>query len=182
MRKPLIAILFALAASACGTARTAGLDPGSAAPEFSLPGVDGRTHALRDYAGSRVLAVVFTANSCPASQLYEARIRQLHEQYRDKGVTVVAINPNTPEAMQLADLAYTDVGETLDDMKMRAAHRRLEFPYLSDGETQAVTKQFGVVAVPHIFVFDQARTLRYQGRIDDNPQEDSSRRGCARRD
>ena len=172
MRKPLFAILLALAASACGTAGTAGLAPGSAAPEFSLPGVDGRTHVLRDYAGSRVLAVVFTSNSCPASQLYEARIRQLHDQYREEGVAVVAINPNRPEAMQLADLAYTDVGETLADMKTRAAHRRLEFPYLSDGETQAVTKGFGVVAVPHVFVFDESRILRYQGRIDDNPRED----------
>jgi peroxiredoxin len=171
MRKPLIAILFALAASACGGADPAGLAPGSAAPDFSLPGVDGQTHALRDYADSRVLAVVFTSNTCPDAQLYESRIRQLHAEYRGKGVTVVAINPNKPEAMQLADLAYTDVGDTLADMKIRAAHRRLEYPYLSDGDTQALTKQFGVVAVPHIFVFDQSRILRYQGRIDDNPQE-----------
>jgi peroxiredoxin len=171
MRKPLIAILFALAASACGGADPAGLAPGSAAPDFALPGVDGQTHALRDYADSRVLAVVFTSNTCPDAQLYESRIRQLHAEYRGKGVTVVAINPNKPEAMQLADLAYTDVGDTLADMKIRAAHRRLEYPYLSDGDTQALTKQFGVVAVPHIFVFDQSRILRYQGRIDDNPQE-----------
>ena len=98
---------------------------GAPAPEFSLPGIDGKSHALRDYADSRALAIVFTGNSCPVSQQYEARIRKLHEDYRDKGVSVVAINPNAPAAIQLADLGYSDVGETLDDMKARAADRQL---------------------------------------------------------
>ncbi len=73
--------------------------------------------------------------------------------------------------MKLADLAHSDVGETLEDMKLRAAHRRLDYPYLSDGNTQSVAKQFHVATLPHIFVFDQARTLQYDGRIDDSPRE-----------
>src|SRR4029450_6045946 len=107
--------------------RASGAPPpaiGAAAPEFSLPGIDGKRHTLGDYAESRVLAVVFTGNSCPVSQQYEARINKLHEDYRGKGVSVVAINPNAPAAMQLADLGYSDVGESLDDMKARAAHRQ----------------------------------------------------------
>ena len=52
-----------------------------------------RAHSLADYADSRVLAVVFTCNHCPASQLYEARIAKLYEDYRNQGVAVVAINP-----------------------------------------------------------------------------------------
>jgi peroxiredoxin len=159
-------LVLARAVTACGRSGPPQLAIGAAAPDFSLPGVDGRTHALKDYAASRVLAVVFTGNSCPASQRAEARIRKLHEDYRNQGVAVVAINPNAPAAMQLADLGYSDVGESLDEMKVRAAHRRLEYPYLSDGQNQSVSKQFGVVTAPHVFVFDQARTLRYQGRID----------------
>lgn len=173
MRHLSLFLLVALSAAACGTPGPRPLAPGSAAPDFTLPGADGRSHSLRDFSGSRVLAVVFTCNSCPSSQLYEARIRRLHEDYRDKGVTVVAINANKPAALRLADLSHTDVGETLDDMKARAAHRRLEYPYLSDGESQAVTRQFGVVTLPHVFVFDQARALRYEGRIDDNAREAS---------
>ena len=107
-----------------------------------------------------MLAVVFTGNSCPASQLYEARLRTLADDYRDRGVTLVAINPNRPAALQLQDLSFSDVGESLDDMKTRATHRRISYPYLSDGEAQAVARTFGVVATPHIFVFDQARTLQ----------------------
>jgi len=166
-------LVVALSAAACGPAGARALAPGSAAPDFTLPGADGRTHALRDFSGSRVLAVIFTCNTCPASQRYEGRIRKLHEDYRARGVTGVAINANKPSALRLADLSHTDVGETLDDMKARAAHRRLEYPYLSDGESQAVTRQFGVVTLPHVFVFDQARTLRYEGRIDDNAREDA---------
>ena len=116
-------VVLALAVAA---AEGAHLAIGAPAPEFSLPGIDGKSHALRDYADSRALAIVFTGNSCPVSQQYEARIRKLHEDYRDKGVSVVAINPNAPAAMQLADLGYSDVGETLDDMKARAADRQLQ--------------------------------------------------------
>jgi peroxiredoxin len=152
-----LAVVFILMAAGCSRNEQAGLPIGAAAPEFSLPGIDGKSHALRDYAGSRVLAVVFTGNSCPASQAY------------DRGVSVVAINPNSPSAMQLADLGYSDLGESLDDMKVRAAHRRIDYPYLSDAD-QSVAKKFGVVAAPHLFVFDQARTLRYQGRIDERAE------------
>jgi peroxiredoxin len=170
--RQLLWLVLALTVPACGASGPPSLALGAPAPDFTLPGVDGRTHSLRDYAGSQVLAVVFTCNTCPASQLYEARIRKLQEEYSGKGVAVVAINPNQPRAMRLADLGYTDVGESLDDMKVRAAHRHNDYPYLSDGETQAVSKQFGVVTTPHIFVFDQARKLQYQGRIDDNAREE----------
>ena len=88
-------------------------------------------------------------------------------------MTLVAINPNRPAALQLHGSPFSDVGESLDDMKTRAAHRRIGYPYLSDGEAQAVTRSFGVVSTPHIFVFDQARKLQYQGRIDDNLREDA---------
>jgi thiol-disulfide isomerase/thioredoxin len=119
-----------------------------------------------------VLAIVFTCNSCPDAQLYEERIQKLHDEYRRKGVAVVAINPNRPAAMHLADLAYTDAGETLEDMRARATHRRLDYPYLWDGETQAAARQFRVAAMPHVFVFDQARRLQYEGRLDDNAREE----------
>jgi peroxiredoxin len=167
-------VVLTLALVGCRGSEPPHLAIGAPAPEFSLPGIDGKRHALGEYADSRVLAVVFTGNSCPVSQQYEARIRKLHEDYRDKGVSVVAINPNAPAALQFADLGYSDVGETLDDMKGRAADRQLQYPYLSDGQDQAVSKKFGVVSTPHVFVFDQARTLRYEGRIDDGRQGGSA--------
>src|SRR5262245_1715424 len=127
-------LVLVLAFVGCRGSEPPHLAIGAAAPDFSLPGIDGKHHALADYKDSRVLASVFTGNSCPVSQQYEARIRKLHDDYRDKGVSVVAINPNAPAAIQLADLGYSDVGESLDDMKTRAADRRLQYPYLSDGQ------------------------------------------------
>ena len=176
----LVVAAAAVVMAACGDGDRPRLAQGAAAPDFSLPGVDGKVHSLGEYADSRALAVVFTGNSCPASQLYEARLGKLAADYRDRGVTLVAVNPNTPAALQLQDLSFSDVGESLDDMKTRAAHRQISYPYLSDGEAQAVTRAFGVVSTPHIFVFDRDRKLQYQGRIDDNLREDAVQSSDAR--
>jgi peroxiredoxin len=154
---------------------------GSPAPDFALPGVDGRTHSLADYASAHALAVVFACNHCPASQLYEGRLRQLYEDYRSKGVALVAINPDSPKAVRLDELGYTDVADSLDAMKIRAAHRHIEYPYLYDGDTQTVAAKFGAAGTPQIFVFDRERKLRYQGQIDDNPREDLVKARHARR-
>src|SRR5262245_49145386 len=162
---------LALALGACRADPRPALSIGAAAPDFALPGVDGRTHTLAEYAGSPVLAIVFTCNHCPASQMYERRIQQLHDDFRAKGLALVAINPDDAAGIRLADLAYSDVGDSLAEMKSRATHRHLTFPYLYDGETQRVARTFGVVATPQIFVFDRQRTLRYEGRIDDSPRE-----------
>src|SRR4051812_1571270 len=145
---------------------------GSTVPDFALPGVDGKTHKLSEYTGTKVLAIVFESNHCPVSQLYEGRIEKLYADYRKKGVTLVAINPNNPKTVRLDELGYTDVTDSLPEMKLRARLRGIDWPYLYDGDTQAVSTKFGAVATPHIFLFDRERKLRYQGRIDDNQRED----------
>ena len=145
---------------------------GSQAPDFALPGVDGKIHKLSEYASAKILAVVFECNHCPVSQLYESRIEKLYHEYKNKAVAFVAINPNNPKSIRLNELGYTDVTDSLDEMKIRTAFRRIEWPYLYDGETQGVSIKFGVVATPHIYLFDQARKLQYQGRIDDNQREE----------
>jgi len=148
------------------------LSIGSQAPDFALPGVDGKIHKLSDYKSAKILAIVFECNHCPVSQLYESRIEKLYRDYRNKGVSFVAINPNNPKSIRLNELGYTDVTDSLEEMKIRTAYRNIEWPYLYDGETQGVSIKFGVVATPHIYLFDQARRLQYQGRIDDNQRED----------
>lgn len=143
---------------------------GASAPEFCLPGIDDQTHCLKDYAPSKVLVIVFTCNHCPTAQLYESRIKQLAADYHDHGVALVAIEPNSPKSVLLDEMGYTDVGDSFDEMKIRAAYRHFNFPYLYDGETQKVSRAYGPTATPHVFVFDGARKLRYEGRVDDNPR------------
>jgi peroxiredoxin len=144
---------------------------GSPAPDFCLPGIDDKTHCLKDYAPSKVLVIVFTCNHCPTAQLYESRIKKLAADYRDRGVALVAIEPNAPDAVRLDEMAYTDVSDSLAEMKIRAAYRRFNFPYLYDGETQKVARAYGPTATPHVFIFDSSRHLRYEGRVDNNPRE-----------
>ena len=153
---------------------------GAPAPDFNLPGVDGKMHTLAEYASANLLAVVFECNHCPTSQLYEGRIRALAEDYRTKGVTLIAINPNNPNSVRLNELGYTDLMDSLAEMKVRSAYRHMTWPYLYDGATQAVSAKFGVVATPHIYIFDHDRKLRYQGRIDDNQREDLVKKRDAR--
>lgn len=140
---------------------------GQPAPELNLPGVDGKTYKLADFAADKILVVIFTCNHCPTAQAYEERIIKLHADYRDKGVALVAISPNDPLAVRLDELGFSDIGDSFDDMKKHAKRRGYKFPYLYDGDTQSVSTAFGVLATPHVFIFDRDRKLRYNGRIDD---------------
>ncbi len=170
------AVKLAMAVLALGLwAATATADPpglttlpiGAKAPDFRLPGVDGKTYTLQDFAGAKVLVVIFTCNHCPTAQAYEQRIADLHRDFKDKGMALVAISPNDPAALRLDELGYTDLGDSFEEMKMRAHDHRFTYPYLYDGETQSVAKAYGVLATPHVYIFDADRALRYVGRFDD---------------
>ena len=166
----LLGTLLCLPASAAGDEHPT-LAIGSAAPDFCLPGIDGQTHCLKEYAASKILVIAFTCNHCPTAQLYESRIKQIADDYKDKGVAVVAIEPNNPDAVMLDEMAYTDVGDSFEDMKTRAEFRHFNFPYLYDGETQKISTAYGPTATPHLFIFDSERKLRYEGRVDNNMRE-----------
>jgi thiol-disulfide isomerase/thioredoxin len=163
-----IASLLLLATALFADEPHATLPIGSTAPNFALPGIDGKTHKLSEYASSKVLVIVFTCNHCPTAQLYEPRVEKLADDYRSKGVALVAIEPNNANAIRLDELGYTDVSDSLEDMKVRAAYRHFSYPYLYDGETQSVSLAYGPKATPHIFIFDKERKLRYEGHIDNN--------------
>jgi thiol-disulfide isomerase/thioredoxin len=173
MHARVLLFLFILL-SAHISGRTADYPPmklGTPAPDFNLPGVDGRNYSLSDFARAKLLAIVFTCNHCPTAQAYEERIKQLVTDYQPKGVAFVAINPNSPEAVRWDELGYTDLDDTMESMKIRARDRKFNFPYLDDGPTETTAKKFGPIATPHVFIFDADRKLRFQGRIDDNERE-----------
>jgi len=140
---------------------------GDKAPDFRLPGVDGRMYRLRDFAEAEILVIVFTCNHCPTAQAYDERIKKLTADYRNKGVLLVAISPNDPKAVRLDELGYSDMGDSFDDMRIRAKDMEYNFPYLYDGENQKVSVAYGPARTPHVFIFDKQRTLRYEGGLDD---------------
>jgi peroxiredoxin len=147
---------------------------GESAPDFNLKGTDGQTYSLNSFKDAKVLVVVFMCNHCPTSQAYEKRIIRLTSDYAAKGVRVVAISPNAPQALRIDELGYSDVGDSFDEMKTRAGDVGYNFPYLYDGDTETASKQYGPVSTPHVFIFDQDRKLRYNGRIDDTENPDKT--------
>jgi thiol-disulfide isomerase/thioredoxin len=140
---------------------------GASAPDFSLPGIDGKTYTLSSFKDAKILIIIFTCNHCPTAESYEERIIKLADEYKNKGVALVAVNPNDPEALRPDELDFSDIGDSFDEMKIRAKERQFNFPYLYDGETEKMSKAYGPAATPHVFIFDKERKLRYQGRFDD---------------
>ncbi len=141
---------------------------GAKAPDFTLAGVDGKTYSLKDFSKASVLVIIFSCNHCPTAQAYEDRIIALTEEYKPRGVDVVVISPNSVKALNYSELGYTDMGDSFDEMKQRAADKKFPFPYLYDGETQTTALAYGPVATPHCFVLDRNRILCYTGRFDDS--------------
>jgi thiol-disulfide isomerase/thioredoxin len=168
----LITAVSGLAAGADDAPAHPTLAIGAAAPDFDLPGVDGRTHSLKEYASARALVIVFTCNHCPTAQAYEGRLKKIAAEYGPKGVAVVAINPNHAPAVRLDEQGYGDLGDTFEEMVIRHKDHQWNFPYLDDGETQELTLKFGAIATPHVYIFDADRKLRFQGRIDNSERED----------
>src|SRR4051794_1158245 len=164
----MFAVLVAIAVSQPAfAADVKTLELGSPAPDFKLPGVDGKTYSLAEFKDTKLLLVLFTCNHCPTSQAYEARIKQIQADYKEKGLALVAINPNDAGSVRLDELGYTDLSDSFEEMKIRAKDAGFTFPYLYDGETQQTSLAYGVQATPHCYLFDAQRKLRYVGRIDD---------------
>lgn len=141
------------------------LEIGAKAPDFNLPGIDGKFHTIDEYTAD-VLIVLFTCNHCPTAQAYEDRIINFVKDYSDKSVDLVAISPNSPIAVLLEELGYSDLNDSFDEMIIRAKDKGYNFPYLYDGDNQKVALQYGPVATPQAFVFNKDRILQYVGRLD----------------
>ena len=149
------------------------LPVGSTLPAFSLPGVDGKTYTDKSFT-SDFLVIIFTCPHCPTAQAYQERIKKLVVDYKPKNVTVLAINPNNADAVRLDELAYTDLSDSFEEIKERVRDQKLNFLWLDDGPKQELSNKMGPVATPHVFIFDKARKLRFEGRIDDSERESAA--------
>lgn len=164
----LFAVFLSINVSAQEKKEPETLKPGSKAIDFKLKGVDEKMYSLNSFDDSKILVIIFSAPHCPTAQAYEERIIDIQNEYNNKGVQVVMINPNSPEALCLEEQGYTDLGDTFEDMQIRAKDKGYNFPFLYDGDTHETSLKYGPVATPHAYVFDTERILRYAGRIDDS--------------
>jgi thiol-disulfide isomerase/thioredoxin len=142
------------------------LEIGTTAPDFNLMGVDDKMHSLNEYHDFNVLVVIFSCNHCPTAQAYENRMIAISNEYRNKGVALVVISSNSSKSLNYWEQGWSDLGDSFDEMKIRAADKNFPYPYLYDGDDQKVAIAYGPVATPHAYVFDSHRKLKYVGRID----------------
>src|SRR3954469_23206896 len=103
------------------------LNIGPPAPDFSLKGVDGKTYSLADFKDAPVLMVVFLSNHCPYSHAAETRLLPLAREFADKGLAVVAINPNNPEGVEPSELGYSKYNDSYEEMKLYAKEQGFPF-------------------------------------------------------
>ena len=101
---------------------------GSKAIDFKLPNYDGKFYSLKDFASAKVLVIIFTCTHCPTAQAYEDRMIKVTNDYKAKGVQVVAISPNSPNGLLLEELGYSDLNDDFENMKIRAKEKQYNFP------------------------------------------------------
>ena len=144
-------------------------DFGWTAPDFALPGTDGRTWRLADVAGPKGTLIMFICNHCPYVQSVLDRILRDARELQALGIGVAAISSNDPAA-------YPEDG--FDAMRAEAEKHAFPFPYLFD-ETQDVARAYGAACTPDFFGFDAGLGLQYRGRLDAsgrNPAPPDARR------
>ncbi|MEM8955341.1 MAG: redoxin domain-containing protein, partial [Verrucomicrobiota bacterium] len=144
------------------------LNIGDAAPDFSLPGTDGKQYTLADFEGPDVLMILFTGTHCPTSHGIEKRLQTHLDSLQNESFGVVAINPNHSSGLRPDEFGHTAYDETFEDSKRYAEDLGWNFPYLYDGDNQLAARAYGCLATPHVFIFDKDRKLRYNGRYDDS--------------
>jgi peroxiredoxin len=136
-------------------------DFGAPAPDFKLPGVDGKQWSLRDCMGEKGLLVMFICNHCPYVKAVRDRIIRDARELRDYGINSVAIMSNDPSD-------YPE--DSFQNMQKIAAELDFPFPYLAD-ETQQVAKAYGAVCTPDFFGYNADLRLQYRGRLDESRKE-----------
>lgn len=133
---------------------------GTPAPDFSLPGTDGKTYSPSNFGNKNVLVIIFMCNHCPYVKAVLRRLINLQNEYAERSVQLVGINVNDTKK-------YPE--DSLEKMKELAEKKQLPFPYLFD-ESQESAKAYDAVCTPDIFVYGIERSLKYRGRVDDNWQ------------
>lgn len=131
-------------------------DFGWQAPDFTLPGVDGKSYSLADIKGARGALVVFICNHCPYVKAVIDRLVRDARELQALGIGVVAISSNDA-------VSYPE--DSFDNMKRFAAQHGFTFPYLYD-EHQDVAHAYDAVCTPDFFGFDAVLGLQYRGRLD----------------
>jgi peroxiredoxin len=127
------------------------------APQFDLPGVDGKRHSPRRARGDKGLLVMFICNHCPyVKRVIDGIVRDC-KALAPLGIGSIAVMSNDPSD-------YPE--DSFENMKRVAREKGFPFPYVID-ETQDVARAYDTVCTPEFFGFNAALELEYHGRFDE---------------
>ena len=134
-------------------------------PAFSLPALDGKTYTNEDFKDVKNLGVVFLSNHCRISQKFQKALIEIKKKTKGSENDFFVISPNHPQSILPHEEAYSDLGDSFEEMNKRAIGEKYNFTFLFDGEHQSVTEAFGASITPSAYVFGPSRTQIYAGRI-----------------
>lgn len=136
---------------------------GTPCPDFTLPGVDGKTYSRKDFQNGKPMLVMFICNHCPYVKAIEDRLIQLGADLQALEVHTVGICSND---------SSEHPEDHFENLARRAKEKNYTFKYLHD-ESQDVARRFGAVCTPDFFLYDSKGLLAYRGRLDDSWKEPS---------
>lgn len=120
--------------------------------EFSLSNNYGKEVALKDFSDKPIVVLAFLGTECPLAKLYGPRLNDLQEKYAKRGVVVLGINSNKQDS--------------LTELSAYVHRFEIGFPMLKDVGNR-LADAVGATRTPEVYVLDEARAVRYHGRIDD---------------
>lgn len=155
--KKTLALLAVAAALHCRAAQ-ADLAVGSAAPAFSLPDTDGKTHTLADLKG-KVVVLEWINPNCPFSRRHATEKTMVATAARHPDVVWLGIDSSSRSSRDFTEPAA---------YKSYNASKGIDYPVLLD-RSGDVGRAYGAHTTPHMFVIDPQGTVVYNGAIDDDP-------------
>ncbi|NNJ72856.1 MAG: TlpA family protein disulfide reductase [Enterobacterales bacterium] len=114
------------------------------AQDFTLPSRSGENVRLQELTGQVVL-VNFWASWCGPCRKELPKLEELHQKYKDMGVTILGINID--ENLELSQRLLKDV--------------EVNFPVLYDFDNK-VSKPYDISAMPSTFLIDKSGNFRYK--------------------
>lgn len=134
------------------------VEQGWQAPDFKLPGTDGKQYSPEDVVGENGLVIMFICNHCPFVKAISSKIKRDTDELSALGINSIAVMSNDTEN-------YPE--DSFDNMKIFKNENQWDFPYVID-QDQSIAKQYDAVCTPDFFGFDKNLQLQYRGRLDDS--------------
>ena len=136
-------------------------------PRFTLEGTDGKQYHQNQFIDKDFVCIILYSNHCKISQSFEGLIKEISKHLNSENSILLLVSPNNENALLPDELAYSDVGDSLKEMRIRSKDSNFQIPYLYDGVEQSISNQLSAKSTPHAFLFNKTRSLVYSGRIGD---------------